>query len=776
MIITFDQIPDQFGYISSGRWRRIPTGTHEKKSKRGKSYFVKIASHSIQIKKILFILSNRKPQVHYILEFLTSDGTESVKIRHEDLADEQAFFKVAPPGFSLTSIAKAFSLLRECLMGDLQTAKREAVLTILGWYRWKGKPIFAHAGGIISSDDDRSECDHDDPSGTSQLVDLTDVDTACSDVPILAGQDRSITAIRVEVPQQFAKYRLNTPQSKSDTQIAVRAVLDLLELGDPNITYIAIPTLFAAAIRNPRFALFLYGESGSLKTAFAMLLLSFFLPDPQESDCASFKSTANALRARFATSGNVAVIVDDYVQVPGARNGGVEAQKAEELIRSVVNGSGKDRSYGDGSLRPNDRPRGLPIITGEQLPDGIESLRRRCINLPVDETTFAESVQGPRPNQLDRFQELAKNGVFANAMSAFIAWASGWLPRLRDYVDGPGYDLGEEIPLHLRLPEAADYILSGADLFLQFSRDIGVCSEAEFERHAKRLMDATSNMLGRAYLESLEDSPTEAFGQHLQASMSSLQCHIEVRNIEDYLESKTKIPLELLGYTQHEVPVVRQVGAAGRNEGGAAATAPSEDMVEYTTVYKKHGKRIGWLCYNYIDLIPEVALAEANSMATKIGMPVLPSKKIFGRNLVSKRWIAKQSKDRNTYKARHGSVAKDVWRIHSFRLFEFALQWCDFDIGYYKEMSLIEQQKACDSRREQMLSKLRGKVADYQAEKLLNQDLSDRDRQALLIPDPPPVVDGSAPDGHIHKKYEPGPPKPASLPGYGEPEGDGLIA
>lgn len=737
-----------------------------KYNEKGQATLVKIASHPVRIVAIQFVLTSRCTSVRYLVEFKTEGSTVNVKFCQEDLVDERSFLAAAPAGFSLAAAPRSFNHLRECLMKDLETARRGAVLTALGWYRWKGRPVFAHAGGIISSDQDLSGCKPDAGSGTPQALDLVDIDKACSEVPILAGKHKPIDTVHVEVIQQLRDYHPLPPSSRKDAQTAMTWTLELLKLGDPHVTYIAIASIFVGVLRNPRFAVFLQGETGSMKTAFALLILSFFVPDPQESHCASFKSTENALRARFSHTSNVPVIVDDYIELPGRVKVGEEAKKAENLVRSVVNGTGKDRSRGDGSLREAESPRGLAIITGEQLPTGLQSLRQRLISLPVDTKTFAKALDGPRPNRLDQFQAVAASGVFAQAMGGFIAWAAGQFELLREYLDDPQHELSEEGGIHRRQPDAARDILSGAALLLEYAKDLGVVSDDEYEQHARAARAAVDALLQRAVLESLEDSPTEAFAQLLQAAMSSCRCHIEIEDIAMYSCTEEAIPVELFGYTRHKVPI------ATKSQGDAMAPSEAGMETETTTIFRAHGPRIGWIANQHIDLIPDAALAEANSMASKAGASRIPPQKSFGKLLAAKQWIETHSKGRNTYKVRRETVVIDVWRIHAFRLFEIALPWGTFDVESYTAMTEAERLAQCRREQDEKMRLFRQKIARYQSQELLNGHLTEPDRQKLLRPAPPPV------DGSLEKTQRLIPPPPAvgQFPGYGEPDGDGLLA
>lgn len=761
--------PDRIPHVSCSRWLRNANGTFEVRYRaKNKPEYVKIANYGIRIRTIQFVIRKGATRVSYSLEFLTPTGPQSQTIFHEDLADEQAFFKVAVAGFAVTAVPKSFALLRECLMADLPDAKREAVVTSLGWFSWQGRPFFAHAGGIIGADSDLCRSEQEPFDGTSQASDIIDVDKACSDVPILAGKHRPVTAIHVTLKENHAHYRPCPPKTKEAAREAMRAVLDLLALGDPNVTYMTVPALFATAVKDPRVGLFLYGETGALKTAYSLLLLSFFVPGAQERDCASFKTTENGLRVWFSATGNVPVVIDDYVQLVGSRNGGDEAKKAENLIRSVVNRTGKDRCAGDGSLRPLDRPRGLPIITGELLPDGLESLRRRTISIPVDHTTFKEATSGPRPNSFDRFQSLAEKGTFATAMGAFIAWAACRLTSLREFFVAPGHEYQTLPRVHPRLIEATEYVVSGAAVLLAFAQDIGACSEEENERHASLAIAAAENVLHRAYRETSEDSPIESFVQLLHSALSSLRCHIEVANVDTYVNSEYAVPLELLGYTTYQAEVTSKDNSAGDTPTHDADH--TDDYVEYKTVYRPHGKRIGWLNGTCTDLIPEAALAEANSMAFRSGMSTLPPKKAFGKLLAVHDWISRQAEDRNTCKVRRGDIVLDVWRVHTHRLFEIALRWSQFDIAAYRQMSHIDREEACRTRRTDMLARLRDRVAEFQANGILNPTLVHEDRTDLLIPDPPieDHIDGRSLSGGKGPSF--GPINPLPLPGYDEPD------
>ena len=755
----------------ASRWHRDKTGTYEEKTSGGKTYLARLASHGIKITELIYVLSNRSAKVHYVITISNDSGnTIQIELSHDDLLDVSSFLRRMPPGFSLASCPRAFATVRECLMEDVPKAKRAAILTCLGWYYWQGSPIFAHAGGIICSGDcfpNNGALNH---IGTPQVVGIKDIDATCSDVPILGKTAVPISRIQVRVPEQFAMYQLSQAPSVEELRGDIDAVFDLLLAGDPSVTYPALGALFFSSIKDPSFTVFMHGPTGVMKTAFIKLILSFFVTDPRDHHLASFKATENALRARFSSSGNSPVVLDDYVQMPGARNGGPEAQKAENLIRSIVNGAARDRCYTVGGLRPSDRPRGLAIITGEQLPDGLDSLRNRMVCLPVDKETFAHALEGPRPNKFDELQKLASEGCFTHVMHSYLAWGAGRFKDLHSYAEeGVYFDAGVAVPN--RIKDSSNNVLTGIDMFLQFALDHEACSREEAEEHWAKAQDAHEQLLQRERLESLNNSPSEAFADLLRTALVSHRVHIEVENIRDHVENPNLVPLDLLGYSAHTV--YDQV------DGNADEGQASQGYAESRTVYRPNGKRVGWIDKDTVDLIPNAAMQVANSIAKGIGISPLPSRIILAKKLVNDRFLKELSKNKNVLNVRKaGRSTMGVWRTHARTLFEVALDWSEFDVAAYIEMTELEQRIAWEDKRSEYASHLNERLCKYGFGTLVNPHLTEEDRRNLLLPDPPVSGLETARQNNLIPSFSPNyePPSPLPIPGYSDPPEGGLLA
>ncbi|GAA4459054.1 hypothetical protein [Novipirellula rosea] len=746
------------------RWHRDEEGTYETRWKGRNSFDVKLANHGVYLVRVINKVKPRGTEVWCLLRFLSKSKPIEIRVKLENLVDERSFLLIAPLGFSFSALPKAFILFRECLMDDVANAEREAVVTELGWMLLDGQPVYVDAGEIIRSVPSAHDAVWMDEPGAAQTLGLKDINAACSDVPILANSIKGLDHVSVEVSQQLKRYRLKPARSKKQTKKAIRGFLDMLLVGDPNVMYPAFFSVIAAMIRDPKFVVFLYGPTGCLKTALGKLMLSLWIQEPSDSDCVAFNSTSMGIQARFARCGNVGILVDDYLQHSTSRHGGIESKRADDIIRAMGNGASRDRCNGDGSLRDRDAPRGLCIFTGEQMPDGLDSMLYRTISLSVDAETFGQAAAGPRPNRLDYFQGLAADGVFTQVTHTFVTWLAPRLSNCREALD-ERHLFDKEPPVHRRVLDAANVIQSAAMTFLHFAMQQEACTEEEADDHFHACSEALVAHVRRIHLQSIDDKPTMAFAEHISDGLLSGRAYIQIDDIDEYLESNPLVPIENLGYSAQQVLTVNKLTAAEDANGNS-------DEEIYKTVYRPNGTKIGCLHNGQIvDLIRDEAMTVANALARGSNSSPMPSKRAFGRLLKDDGWIASHEKDRNTQKARHGGVLKDVWRVHLLCLYEQALDWGQFDFGTYSSMKADERRLACQKRREANLQVLKDRIGLSQIETILNPILSPDEKDDLLKPMPPL---GDAPS--VTRQLRVAPPSVPDVPGYGKSPKDDLLA
>ncbi|WP_283430845.1 hypothetical protein [Neorhodopirellula lusitana] len=391
-------------------------------------------------------------------------------------------------------------------------------------------------------------------------------------------------------------------------------------------------------------------------------------------------------------------------------------------------------------------------------------MRYRTVSLGVDKSTFEDATRTARPNYFDYFQRKAKDGTFSLMTHAFVQWLAPRLATCREQLKSQQLD-DQNTPVHKRTLDATNKILEAANVFLHFAVQTGSCSPLEADSHFKRCAETLQHHIQRTYIESIDDSPATAFGVHITSAMLAKKAHVEIDDLNEYLDSSPEIPIENLGYTAVRLEV------DGSSEEDSEGTNHSDHS--YTTSYRANGTKIGVYRtgINAIDLIPDFALEVANSAAVGGKSSPMPTKKLFGRILRDNNWLASKGADRNTQKVRFGNIAMDVWRIHADRLFEVVIDWGAFDIATYQELSAIEQRLKCEKRREEYSRSLRDRIHTTQWEVMLNSSLTTEDRQRMLIPDPPlGDLPNSVPRTNVL------PPDVPSLPGYGDPPKDDLLA
>lgn len=126
--------------------------------------------------------------------------------------------------------------------------------------------------------------------------------------------------------------------------------------------------LFTEAGISPQFAIFIYGASGTMKTSFSKVLFTFFNTDDIQRNqiVSSFKDTVTSYEMRFRESRDSVLLLDDYHPSVDVKNKKAMEVKAEEMIRFVGDGIGKNRSNASLEDVKGNRPEGMLVITGEE--------------------------------------------------------------------------------------------------------------------------------------------------------------------------------------------------------------------------------------------------------------------------------------------------------------------------------------------------------------------------------------------------------------------------
>lgn len=379
----------------------------------------------------------------------------------------------------------------------IQLLSRDGVVRVtvyahVGWRRLDGGWAYLHAGGAI-------------------------------------GADGLMAEVRVALPENIAAFRLPAPPGGPELIAAVRASLDLLDLGPRRIMVPLLAAVWRALVMEADLFLVIVGRSNVFKTELAALLQQHVGAGFHARNLpAGFGGTGNSLEAIAFTMKDAPLVVDDLAPTGTTSDVARMHGLAERLGRAQGNRAGRTRCAADGALKPEKPPRGLMIWTGEDAPRG-HSVKTRGLIVEVRQGDIDVA-------RLTEAQRLAAKGTYALATAGFLRW----LAPQRDAVLGGWQD--ELRALRLSVQGASSYhrvssnvaeLVLGMRLLLRFAREAGVLQQTEHDTlHAEALV-ACIEAAGRQSARLTSEAPAERFLQLLRAAITSGQAHTDQRDCQE---------------------------------------------------------------------------------------------------------------------------------------------------------------------------------------------------------------------------------------------------
>lgn len=274
-----------------------------------------------------------------------------------------------------------------------KSATKRTMYIHTGWRTIGGKDCFLHAGGAIGGN-----------------------------------------AVSVQLEGKLGAYDMTAPEDISLKEACLKS-LRLMDVIDPIVALPLLGEMYLAPLCSmledrgiaPRFALYLLGATQTRKTTAALLAMSHFGKfNAQDKIPASFTDTANSIQRSAFLLKDMPILVDDYFPVGSVQARRRMEETAQSLSRSFGNGGSRGRLNTDMTLRATYPPRGVAIMTGEDLPDIKESGLGRFLIVNLGR----QSV--PVTPALTKLQQDAQAGYLRRAMSGYIAWLGGNDDRKED--------------------------------------------------------------------------------------------------------------------------------------------------------------------------------------------------------------------------------------------------------------------------------------------------------------------------------------------------------
>lgn len=437
-------------------------------------------------------------------------------------------------------------LCRAAIQSMAADVEEHSIYTHMGWRKLPdGRWAFLHAGGAIGADN-----------------------------------------ISVELDRALEKYRLN--EAVKDLKRAAKASLRLLTVAPLGVTLpllaLAYLSVLCEALREagiePTFVLWLFGATGTRKTTLGMLFLSHFGDFGIKSPPASFKDTANALEQKAFMTKDAPLLIDDFH--PEASN--YESQKmghtAQRVLRMYGDRIGRGRLTSSIELRKDFPPRGMAVVTGEDLPRGESSVARFLgVELPEAAINLETLTHAQTSASLLR-----------EAMRGYIEWL---LPQMDDL---PA-KLHEEFlrkradfqskAAHGRSGEAAAWLYLGLSMMLQYMQYAKACNTDDAET---LLVDAET-----------------VFAQLISAQNTIVE---QERPVDIFLE------------------VLQELFAANKVRVDQLHTTSEEDLGGLSC-----GERIGWSDNQFLYLLPEATYAAVNRFLVGSGQKIPVTSRILWKHL-----------------------------------------------------------------------------------------------------------------------------------------------
>jgi len=278
-------------------------------------------------------------------------------------------------------------------------------------------------------------------------------------------------------------------------QQAIGEVLELLKIAPDNISIPLLAFNFLAPLNyfltlagiTPSFALYLKGSTGTYKTTTAMLWLSLFrkygVADPTP---ANFSSTPNAIEKMSFTLKDTVLLCDDYHPTTAQ-----EKRKMDELAQRLSRGAGDHSSRGrmnsDTSLKASYVPRGLTILTGEDVPNIQQSGLARFFLVSFDKGDINKALLTERQANADKLNA---------CMQYFIEYLISINDILPDMLKSLFLEFRSLVNIdgaHSRAAQTVSWLQLSIVMLSEFLHDAGVMSEGDVKAFRDRSWDVFIN-------------------------------------------------------------------------------------------------------------------------------------------------------------------------------------------------------------------------------------------------------------------------------------------
>lgn len=373
-----------------------------------------------------------------------------------------------------------------------------------GWVKLRGKWCFLYHGGAIGADD--------------------------------------VTVTLEDKLKMYTFGNLPTGEDAISVYEGISATLGIMDVIPKRISIPLLGTVFLAPLREfleqagikPRYALWLLGGTQTKKTTCSTLALSHFGYEFNGASIpASFRDTANSILKKAFILKDMPILVDDFHPQSSVQEKRKMTDTAQALSRAFGDGASRSRMSADLSLRESMPPRGVAIMSGEDLPEVGESGLARYYIVQFYKTDI-DLYDEKKRRALTDLQQSARKGIMQTTMKSFIEWLAAQAETLparleEEYMNNRERAMTMMKGQFARAPETIAMIMTAYDHMLYFMQDTGFLSDADVESMQDEAWNVIVNNARKQGNELKEDRPSAMFKAAVQNLLLNEQA--TVRNV-----------------------------------------------------------------------------------------------------------------------------------------------------------------------------------------------------------------------------------------------------
>lgn len=348
--------------------------------------------------------------------------------------------------------------------------------------------------------------------------------------------------VTVKLSRELNSYHL--PLQPENEAEAIRASLSFLDLGPRIITlplfcYTYLAPLTTLLRPMPNFAVYLHGFTGVFKTTLACLCLSHFGSFDSVNNLSNFEDTANAVEKRSFELKDILHCVDDYHPSYRRVDAQIKESLAQRTIRAYSNRSARHRLKSDTTERGAYIPRGLLLMTGEEIPS-LQSTNARICVIDINDGDI----------DTDKLTEIqTKAHLLPAAMTSYIIWIRDRIndiqgkfaqdfTKLRDKAYKEGH--------HLKLPEQTAFLQFSLDMILNWLTDKSIFNEEEAKEMSLDGWDTFLHIAEKQSKRIEQEDPVRRFKDILQTLLKQNKVNLQNKDLGGDIIGGTES--DLIGY------------------------------------------------------------------------------------------------------------------------------------------------------------------------------------------------------------------------------------